>query len=313
MVLLDRYSRWPECKVFKKAPDANMTCEALRGIFRNKGIPLEIQSDNGPPFQSVAMRRFSVEMGYRHRHVTPEWPRANGMVERFNRSMKEAVQAGCIEGKKLKESVNDFVEMYRATPHSATSVSPFEAMHGGRKMKLRLPMTIGKDDVINRKKEEEYKKKMVDSRPGKCHNLKVGDTVLMRQKKQNKLTTRFNPEKLKVTEVRGSSIEAVDNQGVSVFRDASFFKRIDSGDDEDDEIQEQQADPVVDIADETDEVADGADEVADEPEVGETAVPAEVQNPEPSIARSRPRRQTRAPAKLGDYVCPMCMGAPCAC
>ena len=89
-----------------------MTCEALCKIFRNKGIPLEIQSDNGPPFQSVAMERFSVEMGYKHRHVTPEWPRANGMVERINRSMKEAVQAGCIEGKKLKESASEFVEMY---------------------------------------------------------------------------------------------------------------------------------------------------------------------------------------------------------
>ena len=83
--------------------------------------------------------------------------------------------------------------MYRATPHSATNVSPFEAMHGGRKMKLRLPMAVETDNTVNGKKEEDYKKKMVDGRPGKSHNLRVGDTVLMRQKKQNKLTTRFSP------------------------------------------------------------------------------------------------------------------------
>ena len=98
-VMIDRYSRWPECKIMKRAPDAKMTCNAIREVIRNQGRPEFLQSDNGPPFQSKEMRSFAEEMGYDHVHITPEWPKANGMVERFNRSMKEAVQAGCLEGK----------------------------------------------------------------------------------------------------------------------------------------------------------------------------------------------------------------------
>ena len=88
------------------------------------------------------------------------------MVERFNRSMKEAVQAGCLEGRILRESVDDFVEIYRATPHTATNVIHFEAMHGGRKMKLTLPRIAETDHVVNKERKREYKKKMLNQRRG---------------------------------------------------------------------------------------------------------------------------------------------------
>ena len=137
-VMIDRYSRWPEIKILRRAPDAKMTTRAMEEIFRNKGVPELCQSDNGPPFQSKEMLEFSTKYGYKHTHITPEWPRANGMVERFNRSMKEAIQAAHLEGKGIQEATDEFLEMYRASPHTATGISPFEAMHGGRKMKCRF-------------------------------------------------------------------------------------------------------------------------------------------------------------------------------
>ena len=101
-VVIDRHTRWPEVKILKRAPDAKMTMDAMEGIFRNKGVPEVCQSDNGPPFQSKEMSDFAKKHGYVHKHITPEWPRANGMVERFNRSMKEAIQAAVIEGKRFQ-------------------------------------------------------------------------------------------------------------------------------------------------------------------------------------------------------------------
>ena len=62
---------------------------------------------------------------------------ANGMVERFNRSMEDAIQAGKLEGKPLRESAQEFVQCYRATPHSATGESPSTVMHGGRRMETK--------------------------------------------------------------------------------------------------------------------------------------------------------------------------------
>ena len=94
--------------------------------------------------------------------------------------------------------------LLKSTPHTATNVSPFEAMHEGRKMKLTLQRIAETDYVTNKEREREYKKKNSESAKEVDHKLKVGDTVLMRQRKENKLTPSFKPEKLTVTGVKGS-------------------------------------------------------------------------------------------------------------
>ena len=148
--MIDRYTRWPEVKILRKTPDSKMTIKAMKDIFTNKGVPEICQADNGSPFQSREMADFAHRTGFEIKHVTPEWPRANGMVERFNRSMKEAIQAAHLEGRTIREAAEEFVEVYRATPHSATNISPYEAMHGGRPMKTTLPMFSFEDKIIDR-------------------------------------------------------------------------------------------------------------------------------------------------------------------
>ena len=205
-------------------------------IFANKGIPEVCQSDNGPPFQSHEMSMFARENGYYHKHVTPEWPRANGTVERFNRSMKEAIQTAHVEGVNIRRAAQDYVEVYRATPHSATGTSPYAAMYGGRQMRTRLPMLPTEGNTIDREKDNVYRQKMAESRKGSPHQLKVGDQVLIRQAKKNKLTPRYNPEKQTVVEVWGSSVDVSDGQK-TVMRDGSQFKKVLT--DEDDEEEEK--------------------------------------------------------------------------
>ena len=87
---------------FRNAPNANTIIAAMKSIFTDKGVPYVCQSDNGSLFQSEELKEFAKESDYYHHHrVTPEWPRADGTVERFNRSMKEAVQSADIEGESL--------------------------------------------------------------------------------------------------------------------------------------------------------------------------------------------------------------------
>ena len=87
---------------------------AMRSIFTDKGVPYVCQSDNGSPFHSEELKEFAKESGYYHHRVTPEWPGANGTVERFNRSVKEAVQSANIEGESLRSTAQNFIQMYRA-------------------------------------------------------------------------------------------------------------------------------------------------------------------------------------------------------
>ena len=93
-VMMDRYARWPKIKVMTKTPNADMTIKAMEEIFQRNRVPIICQSDNGSPFQSADMTNYANQKGYEPVHVTPEWPRANGMVERFNRSMKWSSQPG---------------------------------------------------------------------------------------------------------------------------------------------------------------------------------------------------------------------------
>ena len=66
------------------------------------------------------------------------WPEANGAAERFVETIKTNIRASTADGRNWKEQIPTFLRTFRATPHSATGVSPFEAMTG-RKMNVGLP------------------------------------------------------------------------------------------------------------------------------------------------------------------------------
>ena len=55
--------------------------------------------------------------------VTPEWPRANSSVERFNRTMKTALQAANLEGTTLRDAAQCFIQIYIELPHIARQTS----------------------------------------------------------------------------------------------------------------------------------------------------------------------------------------------
>ena len=63
------------------------------------GIPDVLKSDNGPPFNSEQLQSFATHMGFKHRKVTPYWPRANGEAESFMRNLRKLVKAASSEGK----------------------------------------------------------------------------------------------------------------------------------------------------------------------------------------------------------------------
>ena len=85
-VVTDYYSRWPEVRFTRTPPTAKITIKFLKEIFADKGVPYEIKSDNW--FKNRELIDFGKEMGFKLAPVTPEWPRANGAVERFNRTLK---------------------------------------------------------------------------------------------------------------------------------------------------------------------------------------------------------------------------------
>ena len=75
-VVIDEYSRYPEVEIVRST-SANTVIPKLDRLLSTHGIPTEIKTDNGPPFQSHTFAQFAQYMGFHHRKITPVWPKAN--------------------------------------------------------------------------------------------------------------------------------------------------------------------------------------------------------------------------------------------
>ena len=82
LVVIDDCSRFPLIELLKST-SARSVITVLDKIFAVHGMPENLKSDNGPPFQSFEFKKFVEYCGIKHRKITPFWPRANGLADNF--------------------------------------------------------------------------------------------------------------------------------------------------------------------------------------------------------------------------------------
>ena len=262
----------------------------LSSIFARQGIPDELKTDNGPPFNGVEFSNFAKYLGFHHRKVQPLWPRANGEAERFMPNLEKCVRTAVVEGKNWKQELYKFLRQYRATPHTTTNVSPNEALNG-RKLKTTLPEVspapARKNTLQETRKTMAERDAEQKSKIKAYADIKPGDTVLVRQPKKNKLSTPFDPEPLVVEEKKGSMVTASDGFK-SITRNSSMFKIIPKNLKAEGDRREQEDFHEEDFPAE------------------QTEVPTQDEDPKPPGTNDgglrRSQRQRRPPARLTDYV-----------
>ena len=137
LVVTDDFSRYPEVEILRST-SAKAVIPHLDSIFARQGVPDIVRTDNGPLFNSESFQMFATQLGFTHRRITPEWPRANGEAERLMKTLEKAIRTAVIQDKSLKQELFTFLQQYRATPHSTTGKSPSELLNG-RKLKSTLP------------------------------------------------------------------------------------------------------------------------------------------------------------------------------
>ena len=226
-------SKWPEVKIFSRSQsmNANGVISAMEAMFASHGIPDVIRTDNGPPFNSKCFREFSHRFGFQHQKVTPLWPEANGQVEAFMKCLGKVARTALVEGRPFKMALNEFLMAYRATPHPSTGVSPAQLMFPGRRFRTRLPHVaiepLDNDAVAKFNKEASAKaKKYADEkRRVVASSFSVGDTVLVRQQKRNKLTPYYCPRPYKIISLKNSMVSARRGDHIIV-RNSSYFKKV---------------------------------------------------------------------------------------
>ena len=227
IVVIDDFSRFPIVEIIHSTSSrAVIPClDKIMSIF---GIPDILKSDNGPPFDGHEFRKFADYMGFKHKRITPNWPQANGEAERFMRTLTKAIHSAISDRKPWKQYLHQFLRNYRVTPHKTTNQSPSFALFG-RNVKSTLP-DILEESQDTLMKETDYTRKMkmktyADKKHAKSSTIEIGDTVLVRQKKQNKFTTPYNCVPMTVTGKNGCMITAA-NAAKSITRNISLFKKL---------------------------------------------------------------------------------------
>ena len=91
MTLVDCASKYPEAVPIKNI-DTETVAETLLDMYNRVGIPEEVLSDLGTQFVSKCMEEVSRLLSIKRLTTTPYHPICNGLVERFNGTLKKMLQ-----------------------------------------------------------------------------------------------------------------------------------------------------------------------------------------------------------------------------
>ena len=142
LTVVDYATRYPEAVALPRIDTAEVA-EALVKIFSRVGIPVEILSDRGTQFTSDMMREVGRLLSVRQLVTTPYHPACNGLVERFNGTLKKMLRKMCADQPNdWDRYIDPLLFAYREAPQASLGFSPFELLYG---RSVRGPMTILKE------------------------------------------------------------------------------------------------------------------------------------------------------------------------
>ena len=234
LVVIDAYSRFPEVDILKLTT-APSIINKLDPIFSTHGFPDSVTSDNGPQFACHEMADYFSRRGIKHHHVTPLWPKANGIVESFMKPLNKAIRTAHAQGQVWQKELPKFLLNYRTTPHTTTKVAPAQLLFN-RVVNNGIPAIANtnlhpvptqehaKAQLCDAERKKESKMYADIKRHAKETHIKVGDIVLLKQPKENKLYTRFRPKPYQVVAMKGHMVTGT-RGGQQVTRHALFFKK----------------------------------------------------------------------------------------
>ena len=139
LTVVDYSTRYPEAKALKTIDTENVA-EALLEIYSRVGIPREVLTDQGKQFTSDVMKEVGRLLSVKQLTTTPYHPACNGLVERFNGTLKSMLKKLSEEQpKQWDRYIPALLFAYREATQESTGFSPFELLYGRH---VRGPLTI---------------------------------------------------------------------------------------------------------------------------------------------------------------------------
>lgn len=307
-VIVDYYSRFYEVEVTRSTSAAE-TVRLMRPHFARYGVPEVVLSDNAKGFRDeTVFNQFLKEEGTAHEYSTPLWPQANGEVERCNKSLLKRLKLAQLEKKDWKVELHRYLAAYRSTPHATTGQPPAKLFFGNRIVRTKIPeLREWRNDDGEVRERDKFKKAQgklyADQKRGaEISKVKEGDQVIVKQTKENKLSTPFNPTPMRVIQREGSEVTFQNPETGGVYTRNSSAVKV---------FQEPEEEPV-----ENEGVAEGSAETSpgprtearqDDQRTAERGAETQPRTPvksaraDPETPKGRPKRERKQPAWFKDF------------
>ena len=131
LMIVDQFTKWVEC-IPVPSQTAEITAQAaVDHFFSRFGVPFQILTDRGTNFESKLFSQLCSLLQISKTRTTPYRPSANGQVERFNRTLMDAMR--CFVGGRHNRW-DDFIPQVagaiRASVNRSTGFTPNKMMLG---------------------------------------------------------------------------------------------------------------------------------------------------------------------------------------
>ncbi|KAK3730127.1 hypothetical protein QZH41_004833 [Actinostola sp. cb2023] len=210
---VDYYSGYFEVDKLERKT-AKSIVKRLKRHFSNHGIPNELFSDNGPPFDSHEFREFANDYEFTLTTSSPNYPQSNGRVENAVKTAKRLM-------KKTKEAGTDFYLAlldWRNTPTEGVNSSPAQRLYG-RRTRTLLPTsaTLLKPKIPHNVRDKLLVKKELQTKYYNRHTrelppLTPGDQVRVIPKPNDRSTKWTKAEVEEQVDVRSYNIRTEDGR-----------------------------------------------------------------------------------------------------
>ena len=193
LMMVDQFTKWVEC-VPLPSQKAEVTAKAaIDTFFTRFGYPFQLFSDQGRNFESKLFEAVCKALQIHKTRCTPYRPSANGQVERFNRTLIEAVR--CFLGKsqdKWDQHVQQIAGAIRSSVNRSTGFTPNMLMLG---REVNIPAQLMFPNTITHYEEvDEYVKDLSETMQ-KAHSeaRKTLKTSTKRMKRDYDLRVLLRP------------------------------------------------------------------------------------------------------------------------
>ena len=131
VVIADYFTKFTEAFAIPNHTAQTVADKLVTEVICRYGSPEQIHTDMGREFESGLFKEVCRLLGIKKTRTCPYRPQSDGLVERFNRTLKKMLSIFCAENKRDWDDYLPYIMFaYRSSVHASTQHTPNYLMYG---------------------------------------------------------------------------------------------------------------------------------------------------------------------------------------